>query len=189
MESSLVFTRKSDKVVEKHRSGEGYKKILMSLIIPLSTVKSIIKKWKTYHTTQTLPRSGRPSKLSSRASRKLVWDVTVNPAMILKDLQGSMSEMGISVHQSTISPSLQKADLHGLAARNVITDKDGLCQKTSWWYFTHLWSDETKIELFGLNSKPNITGASLPLHITQSTPSLLSSMVVVVSCYGAAFHQ
>ena len=31
------------KVVEKHRSGEGYKKISKSLIIPLSTVKSIIK--------------------------------------------------------------------------------------------------------------------------------------------------
>ena len=81
------------KVVEKHHSGEGYKKIPKSL-----TVKSIIKKWKTYHTTQTLPRSGRPSKLSSWASRKLVWDVTVNPTTTLKDLQGSMSKMGVSVH-------------------------------------------------------------------------------------------
>ena len=32
------------KVVEKHRSGEGYKKISKSLIIPLSTAKSNIKK-------------------------------------------------------------------------------------------------------------------------------------------------
>ena len=62
------------KVVEKHHSGEGYKKISASLIIPLSMVKSIIK-WKTNHTTHTLPRSGRPSKLSSRASKKLVRDV------------------------------------------------------------------------------------------------------------------
>ena len=80
-------------VVEKHRSGEGYNKISKSLIIPFSTVKSIIKKCKTDHTTQTLPRSGRPSNPSSRTSRKLVQDVTVNPAMTLKDLQGSMSEM------------------------------------------------------------------------------------------------
>ena len=73
------------KVVEKHHSGEGYKKISKSLINPLSTVKSIMNKWKMYHTTQTRPRSGLRSILSSRASRKLVRVVTVNPTMSLKD--------------------------------------------------------------------------------------------------------
>ena len=83
-------------------------------------VKSIIKKWKTYHTTQTLPRSGHPSKLSSRVSRKLVWDVTVNPTMTLKDLQDFMSEIGVSIHQSTrsllssmmVAASCHRADCH-----------------------------------------------------------------------------
>ena len=105
------------KVVEKHRSGEGYKKISKSHIIPLSTVKSIIDKWKTYHTTQTLSRSGGPSKLSTRVSRKRLLDVTVNPTMILKDLQGSLSKMGVSVHPSTISHSLHKASLYEQVAR------------------------------------------------------------------------
>ena len=105
------------KAVEKLHSGEGYKKISKSLIIPLSTVKSIIKRWKTYPITQILPRSGRPSKLNSQASRKLVLDVTVNPTMILKDLQGFMSEMGVSVNQSTISQSLHKAGLYEQGAR------------------------------------------------------------------------
>ena len=50
------------KVVEKHRSGEGYKKISKSIIIPFSMVKSIMKNWKMYHTNQARPRSGRPSK-------------------------------------------------------------------------------------------------------------------------------
>ncbi|XP_018090919.1 zinc finger protein 300 isoform X2 [Xenopus laevis] len=59
-----------DKVVELHELGEGYKKISRTLEIPLSTVKSIIKKWKMYRTTQTLPRSGRPSKPGSRPRRK-----------------------------------------------------------------------------------------------------------------------
>ena len=113
------------KVVEKHRSGEGYK-ISKLLIVPLNTVKSIIKKWKTYHTTQTIPRSGCPSKLSSRASRKLVRDVTVNPTMTLKDLQGSMSEIGVSFYQSTISRSHHKAGLNGQVAGNkeAIAEKD-----------------------------------------------------------------
>ena len=42
------------KVMEKHCSGEGYKKISKSLIISLSTVKSIIKEWKTCHTVTNL---------------------------------------------------------------------------------------------------------------------------------------
>ena len=70
-----------------------------------------------YHITKTQRRSSHPSKLSSRECRKLVGDVTVNPAMILKDLQGSMSEMGVSVHQSIISRSLHKAGLSDQVAR------------------------------------------------------------------------
>uniref|UniRef100_A0A8C4R447 Syndecan/Neurexin domain-containing protein n=1 Tax=Eptatretus burgeri TaxID=7764 RepID=A0A8C4R447_EPTBU len=51
---------------------------IQSLVIPLSMVEYIIKKWKMNRTTQTRPR---PSKLSSWASRKLVQDVTANPTM------------------------------------------------------------------------------------------------------------
>ena len=151
-------------MVERHRAGEGYKKISKALIIPLSTVKSIIKKWKMHHTTQTLPRSGRPPKLSSWASRKLVRDVTLKPTMTLRDLQSSVSEMGVSVHTSTISRSLHKAGLYGRVARKKpLLKKPHLKARmefakkhvddTADMWKKVLWSDETKIELFGLNSK------------------------------------
>ena len=51
-----------------------------------------------------------------------------------------------------------------------------------------LWSVKTKTERFGLNSKCYVWH-NLTLHITQSTPSRLSRMVVAASCYGAALHQ
>ncbi|KAI3361958.1 hypothetical protein L3Q82_012311, partial [Scortum barcoo] len=35
-----------------------------ALKVPMSTVASIIHKWKKFRTTRTLPRAGRPSKLS-----------------------------------------------------------------------------------------------------------------------------
>ena len=78
--------------------------------------------------------------------------------MTLKDLQGSLSEMGVSVHQSTISQSLHKAGLSGQEARKklllkktylkarmefvkkYLNDTAGMRRKV-------LWSDETKIEL------------------------------------------
>ena len=49
--------------------------------------------------------------------QETVRDVTVNPTTTLKDLQGSMSERGVSRHQSTISRSHHKAGLHGQMAR------------------------------------------------------------------------
>ncbi len=50
-----------DRIVARHRSGQGYKKISAALKVPKSTVASIILKWKTFGTTRTLPRAGRPA--------------------------------------------------------------------------------------------------------------------------------
>ena len=52
--------------------GMGINNISKALNIPWSTVKTIMKKWKAYGTTKTLPRSGRPSKLDDLARRRLI---------------------------------------------------------------------------------------------------------------------
>ncbi len=57
-----------DRIVARHRSGQGYKKNSAALKVPKSTVASIILKWKTFGTTRTLPRAGRPAKLSGEKS-------------------------------------------------------------------------------------------------------------------------
>ncbi len=61
-----------DRIVARHRSGQGYKKNSAELKVPKSTVASIILKWKTFGMTRTLPRAGRPAKLSYRGRRALV---------------------------------------------------------------------------------------------------------------------
>ncbi len=63
-----------DRIVARHRSGQGYKNSA-ALKVPKSTVASIILKWKTFGTTRTLPRAGRPAKLSYRGRRALVREV------------------------------------------------------------------------------------------------------------------
>ncbi len=68
-----------DRIVARHRSGQGYKKISAALKVPKSTVASIILKWKTFGTTRTLPRAGRPAILSYRGRRALVREVKKNP--------------------------------------------------------------------------------------------------------------
>ncbi len=54
-----------DRIVARHRSGQGYKKMSAALKVPKSTVASIILKWKMFGMTRTLPRAGRPAKLRS----------------------------------------------------------------------------------------------------------------------------
>lgn len=90
-----------DKVVEKYKSWLGYKKISKSLMIPRSTIKSIIIKWKEHGTTANLPKKGSPSVLTDRAGRALIREAAQRPKLTLKELQSSIAETGVSVHRTT----------------------------------------------------------------------------------------
>ncbi|XP_067348196.1 uncharacterized protein [Channa argus] len=91
-------TEVREKVIEKHRSGDGYKKISKSLNIPLSTVKSIIKKWKEHGTSVNLHRSGRPQKLSESAKRELV-NITKNCTRKTKEHPTEVRDNVIEKHK------------------------------------------------------------------------------------------
>ena len=75
-----------DRIVSRHRSGEGNQKMSAALKVPKSTVTSMILKWKKFGTTKTLPRAGRPAKLSNRGRTALIREVTKNPMVILTEL-------------------------------------------------------------------------------------------------------
>ncbi|CAB1432769.1 unnamed protein product [Pleuronectes platessa] len=164
MKTKELTKQVRDKVVEKYEAGLGYKKISRALNISLSTIKSIIRKWKEYGTTANLPRGGRPPKLKSRTRRKLIREATRRPMVTLEELQRSTAEVGESVHRTTISRLLHKSGLYGRVARRKPLLK-GIHKKsrlefarshvgdTANMWKKVLWSDETKIELFGLNAK------------------------------------
>ena len=76
-----------DRIVSRHRSGEGYQKMSAALKVPKNTVASIILKWKKVGTTKALPRAGRPAKLSNQGRRALVREVTKNPMVTLTRVQ------------------------------------------------------------------------------------------------------
>ena len=105
-----------DRIVARHRSGQGYKKISAALKVPKSTVASIILKWKTFGTTRTLPRAGRPAKLSYRGRRALVREVKKNPKITVAELQRCSREMGESCRKSTITAALHQSGLYGRVA-------------------------------------------------------------------------
>ncbi len=187
-----------DRIVARHRSGQGYKKISAALKVPKSTVASIILKWKTFGTTGTLPRAGRPAKLSYRGRRALVREVKKNPKITVAELQRCIREMGESCRKSTITAALHQSGLYGrvarrkplLSARHMkarmefakkhLKDSKMVTNKI-------LWSDETKIELFGLNSKRYVWRKQA-LLITCPIQSQQWSMVVAASCCGGVFQ-
>ncbi|KAK3564615.1 hypothetical protein QTP86_023754 [Hemibagrus guttatus] len=117
MKSKELCVDLRDRIVWRHRSGEGYRKLSATLKVPVSTVDSIIHKWKKFGTTRTRPRAGRPAKPSDRGRRTLVREVTENPMVTLKELQRFSVERGEPSRRTTISAALHQSGLYGRVTR------------------------------------------------------------------------
>ncbi|KAK3560552.1 hypothetical protein QTP86_010964 [Hemibagrus guttatus] len=70
-----------------YQSGKGYKAISKALGLPRTTVRAITYKWRKHGTVENLPRSGRPTKITPRAQRQLIQEVTKDPTTTCKELQ------------------------------------------------------------------------------------------------------
>ncbi len=105
------------KVIEIYQSGKGYKAISKALGLQRTTVRAIIHKWRKHGTVVNLPRSGRLTKITPRAQRRLIQEVTKDPTATSKELQASLASVKVSVHDSTIRKRLGKNGLHGRVPR------------------------------------------------------------------------
>ncbi|KAK3536029.1 hypothetical protein QTP70_025510, partial [Hemibagrus guttatus] len=74
-----------------YQSGKDYKAISKALGLPRTTVRAIIYKWQKHGTVENLPRSGRPTKITPRAQRQLIQEVTKDPTTTSKELQASLA--------------------------------------------------------------------------------------------------
>ncbi len=101
----------------KYQSGKGYKAISKALGLQRSTVRAIIHKWRKLGTVVNLPRSGRPTKITSRAQWRLIHEIIKEPRTTSKELQASFASIKVSVHDSTIRRRLGKNGIHGRVPR------------------------------------------------------------------------
>ncbi len=182
-----------DRIVARHRSRQGYKNISAALKVPKSTVASIILKWKTFGMTRTLPRAGRPAKLSYRGRRALVREVKKNPKITVAELQRCIWEMGESCRKSTITAALHQSGLYGRVARQkpLLSARHMKARMEDSKMVTNkiLWYDETKIELFGLNSKRYVwrkPGTAHHLSNTVPTVKYGGGSIMLWGCFSAA---
>ena len=114
--------------------------------------------------TKILPSAGLPAKRNNRGRRALVREVTKNSMVTLTELQSSSMEMGAPSRRTTISAAHHHSGLYGsVARRKPLFSKRHMTARLEF-AKRHLkdfqtmrnkilWSDETKIELFGLKAK------------------------------------
>ena len=158
VEGIVLRAPRQDWIVSKHRSGEGYQKNSAALKVPKNTVASINLKWKKFATTKTLLGAG-PGKTKKSGEKGL--GQPKNLMVTLTELQSSSVEMGEPSRRTTISAALHQPGLYGRVARRkpLISKKAhdsplGVCLKIL--RNKILLSNETKIELFGLNAKSHV---------------------------------
>ena len=141
----------------------GYKKISKQLGEKLTTVGAIIRKWKKHKITANLPRSGAPRKISPRGISMMMRKVRDQPSTTQEELVNDLEAVGTTITKRTISNALHREGLKSCCMRKVPLLKKAHVQARLRFTKEHLddpeeawekvmWSDETKIELFGINS-------------------------------------
>uniref|UniRef100_A0A8C5MM85 Transposase n=1 Tax=Leptobrachium leishanense TaxID=445787 RepID=A0A8C5MM85_9ANUR len=161
MVKSREWSRKTrEEVITLHSKGNGYKKIAKMLNIPRETIGSIIRKFKAKGTVETLPGRGRKKMLTSTAVRYLKRRVEKSPRVTAEELRKDLSDVGTEVSAQTIRRTLRNEGLHARTPRRtpLLSPKNKKSRlqyakrhvdKPQKFWDSVLWTDETKLELFG----------------------------------------
>ncbi|KAG2467805.1 TCB1 transposase, partial [Polypterus senegalus] len=167
MKSKELSVDLRDRTVSRRKSGKDYRKICATLKVPMSTVASIIRKWKKFETTRTLPRAGRPSKLSDRTA--------ISAAIHQSGLYGRMARQKPLLSKRHMAACLEFAKRH-------LKDSQNMTNKI-------LWSDETKVELFGVNARHHVWRKPGTAHHQANTIPTMKyggGSIMFWGCFSAA---
>ncbi|KAK3555375.1 hypothetical protein QTP86_014968 [Hemibagrus guttatus] len=152
-----------DKIIDLHKAGMGCKTIAKQLGDKVTSVGAIIRKWKKHKITVSLPRSGAPCKISTRGVSVIMKTVRNQPRTTWEDLVNDLKAAGTIVTKKTIGSTLHREGLKSCSAHKVPLLKKAHVQARLMCANEHLndseenwvkvlWSNETKFELFGINS-------------------------------------
>ncbi|KAK3563981.1 hypothetical protein QTP86_006237 [Hemibagrus guttatus] len=149
------------RIVAAHKSGKGYKTISKCFEVPVATVQSIIKKYKTFHTVKNLRGCGRKPKVTPVLARRIVREVKKNPRITTKAILMNLGSAGGNISRQTVQRTLHTAGFHGRRPRRTplqirhtkahLAFANAHLDKEEDFWSSVLWSDETKIGLFGHN--------------------------------------
>ncbi|KAK3530048.1 hypothetical protein QTP86_010336 [Hemibagrus guttatus] len=123
-ESAIVMAKTKEltedlrlRIVAAHKSGKGYKTISKCFEVPVATVQSIIKKYKTFRTVKNLRGRGRKPKLTPVLARRIVREVKKNPRITTKAILMNLGSAGGNISRQTVQRTLHTAGFHGRRPR------------------------------------------------------------------------
>src|SRR4029434_2830563 len=132
------------------------KKTSKQLIIPISTIMAIIKKFKATGEVNNQPGRGHVCTLTPRTVRRIIQLAKSSPRITAGELQRFVESWGQKVSKTTIRCHLHHHKLFGWVARkkpllSINYKLKHLQFAKCYWDFQWdrvIWSDETKIEFF-----------------------------------------
>ena len=109
-----------DRIIERHKGGQGYRKISKEMNVALRTVRNVIRKYKKYgHSTANLRRNGRSRRRNECTSRWISRNVQINPFIIRSEMKTDLKGAGINVSKDTINRALYHTGFHSRLPRKV----------------------------------------------------------------------
>ncbi len=148
--------------------------------------------------TVNLPRIGAPCKISPLGVSMIMRTVRNQPRTTREDLVNDLKAAETIVTKKTNGNTLCREGLKFCSTRKVPLLKKAHVQVRLKFTSEHLndseenwvkvlWSDETKIELFGFNSTQSVYRRRRRNAMTPRTPSPPSNMEVEKLCFGSVF--
>lgn len=184
-------------IIDHHKEGNSYRCISRNLKVPVSTVGWIVKKWKETATVANRSRCGAPKKISKRSTQAMLRTIKKNPMTTRGELQYDLSRAGTSVSKKTISRELHRHSLRSRSPRKtpflkkshmsarLTFAKEYLNKPIEFWKNV-LWSDETKIVLFGHESARHVwrvNGTAYDQKNTIPTVKYGGGSIMVWGCF------
>lgn len=156
-----LCTAERERIVSLSQKKLGYRKIKEKTGFAISTIRYVVKKFKTTGLVATLPRSGRTKsttpKIDKLIKQEVIRDRRISAPKINSELR---TNYGVNISESTVRNRLHAMGFKGRVARKKpwVSKKNQLkrfewAKKHSTWTSNEwkkvCWSDESKFCLFG----------------------------------------